>query len=107
MKALIKRAGKIIKINCYFFIDYDECKGNFHGCEHNCTNLDGGYNCTCMVGYRMNNKNFKKCDGIVIQIHKIHIIIMNLFYAKRRFSTKIGIMYGPKRNGKILLKMNI
>ena len=48
---------------CY--IDHDECLGNVHGCEQQCLNVPGGYNCTCFAGYRLNAEDFTTCDGIV------------------------------------------
>ena len=33
--------------------DFDECEENTAGCEQNCTNFDGGYNCTCGSGYTL------------------------------------------------------
>lgn len=32
--------------------DIDECKENVHGCQFNCTNLPGSYECSCKAGYR-------------------------------------------------------
>ena len=43
----------------------DECDDNKHGCEQQCLNFPGGYKCTCHSGYRINTKDFKRCDGNV------------------------------------------
>ena len=64
-------------ILCY--IDHDECKGNVHGCEQQCLNLPGGYNCTCSSGYRLNVKDFKKCDGNVFYNLQLRFILMFAF----------------------------
>ena len=34
--------------------DHDECLNNVHGCDHQCHNTHGGYNCSCNSGYRLN-----------------------------------------------------
>ena len=31
--------------------DIDECYNEMDHCDHNCTNTEGAYNCTCMSGY--------------------------------------------------------
>ena len=33
--------------------DINECEQNTDGCEHHCTNFDGGYNCTCGSRYAL------------------------------------------------------
>ena len=50
------------------YIDHDECKGNVHGCEQQCLNVPGGYNCACSAGYRLNAQDSKTCDGILCMI---------------------------------------
>jgi len=31
--------------------DIDECKMPTHGCEHNCINTEGSYECLCGAGF--------------------------------------------------------
>ena len=33
--------------------DINECEQNTAGCERDCTNIDGGYSCTCGSGYAL------------------------------------------------------
>ena len=43
------------------FTDYDECLFNINDCRQLCFNNDGGYDCGCFDGYRLNGKT---CDGL-------------------------------------------
>ena len=44
-------------------IDINECsKDHMNGCHHTCTNLIGGYFCSCDIGYRLHNDK-RKCNG--------------------------------------------
>jgi hypothetical protein len=45
-------------------LDINECAGNGHGCQEQCENFLGGYQCTCPIGYRLNANDHKTCDGI-------------------------------------------
>ena len=45
-------------------LDIDECTQRTNGCDHNCTNTDGSYYCTCMVGYELEPDN-RTCTGDV------------------------------------------
>jgi len=40
-----------------FHLDIDECEEGIDGCDHNCTNTDGSYYCTCMDGYELDSDN--------------------------------------------------
>ena len=42
--------------------DIDECIEGSDGCDHNCTNTDGSYYCTCIDGYKMQLDNHT-CTG--------------------------------------------
>ncbi|XP_028397706.1 dorsal-ventral patterning tolloid-like protein 1 [Dendronephthya gigantea] len=49
-----------------FFSEVDECEENNGGCEHNCRNTIGSYECYCMEGYELHSdaKNCEpKCGG--------------------------------------------
>ena len=45
-----------------FHSDIDECEERTDGCDHNCTNTDGSYYCTCMDGYELESDNHT-CTG--------------------------------------------
>ena len=44
------------------FTDVDECQSDTDGCQHNCTNTDGSYECYCLDGYRLDTDNHS-CTG--------------------------------------------
>ena len=44
-------------------IDNDECKVSNGGCDHNCTNTNGSYHCSCDDGYHLAKDNLN-CDGM-------------------------------------------
>ncbi len=43
-------------------IDIDECATNNGGCEQNCTNTEGSFNCFCDSRYSLDN-NSLNCSG--------------------------------------------
>ena len=44
------------------FVEYDECtNAQEHGCEHDCINTLGGYECQCMIGYELHSDE-KRCE---------------------------------------------
>ena len=45
-----------------FHSDIDECTEGTSGCDHNCTNTDGSYYCTCLDGYELESDNHT-CTG--------------------------------------------
>ena len=50
---------------CFSFLDVDECAlADKGGCEHKCSNYEGGYYCTCNAGYRLMDDD-KGCEGTV------------------------------------------
>lgn len=44
------------------FLDVDECAGSSHGCSQICKNTDGGFECKCQSGYRL-EADQKTCVG--------------------------------------------
>ena len=42
--------------------DTDECATNNGGCEFNCTNTIGNFNCSCPTGYHLDEDGFN-CNG--------------------------------------------
>ena len=55
-----------IIVYCYddliIYSDIDECIEGTDACDHNCTNTDGSYYCTCMDGYELELDNHT-CTG--------------------------------------------
>ena len=49
-------------INLYCTSDIHECDDGTNGCEHNCTNNEGSFTCSCMSGFRL-DENGKNCTG--------------------------------------------
>ena len=55
---------------CYFYFhipDINECDTDNGGCDHNCTDSIGSYNCSCDIGYILATDNHgcgksKKCS---------------------------------------------
>ena len=46
-----------------FRLDIDECTDpSLHRCVHSCINNDGGYTCSCDVGYILDEDEYG-CDG--------------------------------------------
>ncbi|XP_063979523.1 protein tolkin [Diachasmimorpha longicaudata] len=41
--------------------EYDECALTDHGCEHDCINTLGGYECSCKIGYELHSDG-KHCE---------------------------------------------
>ena len=54
----------------YFpFADVDECSRGLHGCEGECRDTDGSYECSCSPGLRLSD-NGRDCTGTyIIQTH--------------------------------------
>lgn len=52
-----------LNIHCsHNYPDVDECLSDNGGCDHNCTDSDGSYTCSCNNGYQLNSDGHK-CDG--------------------------------------------
>ena len=43
-------------------LDIDECQTINGGCEHNCSNTEGSFYCSCGDGYQLSNDVF--CSGL-------------------------------------------
>ena len=50
-----------------FFLDINECDTNNGGCEHNCTNVIGSYNCSCAVGWLL-DEDLHGCSGWYLNV---------------------------------------
>lgn len=46
----------------YPITEFDECVLIDHGCEHNCINTLGGFECSCKPGYELHSDG-KHCEG--------------------------------------------
>ena len=63
--------GKIFMNNYYAWVilythtDINECAINNGGCEQNCENDVGDYNCTCFNGYTLDDNGYD-CTGKII-----------------------------------------
>ncbi|KAL0280907.1 UNVERIFIED_CONTAM: hypothetical protein PYX00_002062 [Menopon gallinae] len=44
-----------------FLLEFDECKTISHGCEHECINTLGTYECACKIGYELHSDG-KHCE---------------------------------------------
>ncbi|XP_011152064.2 tolloid-like protein 2 isoform X1 [Harpegnathos saltator] len=53
----VQKAG----FSATFMKEYDECKMTDHGCEHDCINTLGGYECSCKVGFELHSDG-KHCE---------------------------------------------
>jgi len=45
------------------FSDVDECSRVPQPCAHVCHNTEGSFFCSCQVGYRINQLDYKQCNG--------------------------------------------
>ena len=65
---LLYMATVDVSIGCYNWttsVDVNECNAttDHGGCDHYCNNINGGYYCSCLSGYRLNSTNNKSCEG--------------------------------------------
>ena len=58
-KVFLVNAGTTLT---YYFVDHDECVTGNHTCGQRCVNHPGGYTCTCLTGFSLNNDN-RTCSG--------------------------------------------
>ncbi|XP_067013394.2 protein tolkin [Anabrus simplex] len=54
----VQKAG----FSAAFMEELDECALPTHGCEHNCINTLGGYECACRIGFELHSDG-KHCEG--------------------------------------------
>ena len=45
--------------------DIDECADGTNGCNHNCSNTEGSYQCYCFNGFELHD-NMKNCIGTYV-----------------------------------------
>ncbi|EEB19379.1 conserved hypothetical protein [Pediculus humanus corporis] len=53
----VQKAG----FSASFMVEFDECKTTDHGCEHECVNTLGTYECACKIGYELHSDG-KHCE---------------------------------------------
>lgn len=54
----VQKAG----FSATFIKELDECELQDHGCEHECINTLGGYQCSCYIGYELHSDK-KTCES--------------------------------------------
>ena len=52
-----------MNFNSTFYSDVDECASGNGGCNQNCVNNDGSYECTCNTGYVLDTDQ-RTCIGL-------------------------------------------
>jgi tolkin len=52
----------LILFSATFMKEVDECELLDHGCEHECINTLGGYECSCFIGYELHSDK-KTCES--------------------------------------------
>ena len=62
-----------------FHSDIDECERGTDGCDHNCTNTDGSYYCTCMDGYELESDNHTCTGNVYVHACVIHMHLSTLY----------------------------
>ena len=56
-----------------FISDIDECTED--PCDHNCTNTDGSFTCSCNNGYELDD-NGRSCNGMYIMLIIINCLLL-------------------------------
>ena len=56
----------ICNISIQYVSDVNECNVSNGGCEHNCTNSEGSYECSCLPNFNLSLDG--RCDGKLQQI---------------------------------------
>ena len=46
----------------YYISDINECESNNGGCQHNCSNSVGSFQCSCLPGHTLDSDGFH-CSG--------------------------------------------
>ena len=75
--------GSVQKVgfSAVFLQELDECKFTNHGCQHECINTLGSYQCACFAGYEL-QVDGRTCEGLfafglctcIWQIVYVHIL---------------------------------
>ena len=51
-----------------YCLDVDECNEGLENCDHNCTNVDGSFECSCRHGFRL-APDGHSCFGLSDVLH--------------------------------------
>ena len=57
--------SKLSNIHCSYniiLLDINECDEGSHNCKHICTNTAGSFECSCNIGYRLDDDG-RNCLG--------------------------------------------
>ena len=90
----------IFTICCVFiFTDVDECLDINGGCGHICVNNEGGYECVCREGYKIDHRNQHSC---LRKLSKIVFTIVKDVGCSKHFkelkSEQITVLYQDQIN---------
>ena len=67
--------------------DIDECENEKNPCDHNCTDTDGSYTCSCDSGYTLNEDKHTcagKASRIVPKNVKYFLVVKFILQYRRR-----------------------
>jgi len=56
------------------FVDIDECATNKGGCQKDCKNLNGTYECSCLDGYVLDTDDKRTCSTQTIETNTGRIV---------------------------------
>ena len=51
-----------IMLSSCMLLDINECQTNNGGCQHNCSNSVGSFQCSCLSGYALDSDDLR-CSG--------------------------------------------
>ena len=59
---LLHNGSCLLPFTYHLFTDINECATGNGGCEQNCNNTVGSYDCSCNVGFQLGN-DYHACPG--------------------------------------------
>lgn len=65
-----------------YFSDINECAEGTHRCSQKCTNIQGGYNCSCVDGFTLQADTYS-CQGIIIRLYQLRSYDLTEIYEKK------------------------
>lgn len=80
----VQKAG----FSAIFMKEVDECETQNHGCQHECINTLGGYECSCYIGYELHSDK-KSCEGLF----EMHVQYYNQPEISLCFFSPFGIIF--------------
>ena len=81
---------------CFLHADINECHRNLHGCEQNCDNVPGSYQCFCNKGYALSldgrscYSKYSSSSGCSYWLKLAGIAFMGLYVKLKRFLTLLS-----------------